>query len=295
MRKILLGIGLILIVAAPIWKFGLSSRYTDRFYDGWTWEVESLGTNLWADEASGQFPDDVQYLIDDDISITERVIVANSENAPSGQVTMSDSFTARDPQTNEVTWEFITEVNVDQKTGQHVGEFAGDYFLFPRNTEKTTYAIRNASYLGVPLAFEEEEDINGINTYRFGFHGTLDNTAAYVDWPLEDGQAIKCENFDYEFWIEPLTGDVVKYLESCPGDLVYDTATDEGAYYISRWSGKINGDDLFKHVALVKAERSRLLWLSSYLPLLLLVGGIVIAGASFAVGSGDSRKKETVS
>ncbi len=44
MKRLLIGIGALLIVAAGVWRFGIApGQFAARFPDGWKWEVNSIG------------------------------------------------------------------------------------------------------------------------------------------------------------------------------------------------------------------------------------------------------------
>lgn len=86
MKKFLIPIGLILVIAAGVVKFGFGERmFSERFPDGWTWQVDSLGTNLDIDPEIGVFPEGTT-IADDPMVIIERTITASAQNAPAGAV-----------------------------------------------------------------------------------------------------------------------------------------------------------------------------------------------------------------
>jgi len=273
-------IGMFLIVAAGIWKFGISQRWSNRYADGWSWEVNTLGLTGYPDEATGQFAEGTT-LADDPINLTIRTVTADASAAPVGQVLISDHYETRDTVTNEVTWDYTSTATVDAATGRNVGgDGAGDYYFFPHNVEKNaTYAISNSSYVGLPMTFESEESVGGIDTYRYAFRGDLDNTAANAGWvTLEPGQVVTCFDFTLEYWVEPATGETVKYREWCEGDWVVIAATGEKVYPVTRWGGETSGDDIIRQVTRVQNMRMSYLWATLYGPLAAAVLGIVLIG-----------------
>lgn len=274
MQKLLILLGILLVLAAGVWKFILADGFNQRFPDGWTWEINTLGTISYADEASGQFPEG-STPTDDPITLTERKITASSQGMPEGSVKLRDDFVTRDPATNTVVWEYTYETVVDAKTGKYVDEaYADDYFLFPTNVEKEAYNIRNTSYQGIPAEFQGEEVVSDLTTYVFAYSQDLVNEAAYVGTvTLEEGQTIICYDFELRYWVEPKTGEVVKYREWCPGDYVVDAATGQKLYGLQRWSGETTGDDLILRVDKVKDAIGRYNLYQLYLPILLLVAG----------------------
>jgi hypothetical protein len=286
MKKVLIVIGIVLIAAAGVWKFAVSPRFDVRFPDGWIWSVTTFGTNLYADEA-GQFPAEKKFPGDDDVSVSDRIITVSQDSAQSGSVRLDDHYLAKDPNTGAVTWDFTYQAQVDPVTGKHTTDtFKNDYFLFPRNVQKTSYNVRNTSYPGLPVAFVQETTIEGLPTYEFAYVGDYDNAAAYPDTKLDSGQAIKCTRIDLRYWVEPLTGEVVKYSEACNADAVVDTASGNTLKYLSRWSGESQSNNVLARVNEVMGMRNTYLWQTSYLPLLLVVVGIALAaGGAFLSGA----------
>jgi len=279
MKRVTAIIGLVLIVAAGIWKFAVAPRWDTRFPDGWTWQVTTFGTNLYADEKTGQFPADKKFPADDDINVSDRIITVSHDNVPAGAVQLNDHYLAKDPNTGAVTWDFTYQAVVNPVTGRYVNaDFANDYFFFPRNVEKSTYQVRNTSYPGLPVAFQREAVIEGLTTYEFAYVGSYDNKSAYPDYKLTAAQGIKCGNIDLRYWVEPVTGEVVKYQELYSGDVVFDTATGKVSAYISRWSGETTSDSVIKTVAAVTTQKTVYFWMTRYLPLLLAVVGVVLIG-----------------
>jgi hypothetical protein len=279
MKHALLLVGIVLIVAAGLWKITLTPRFNIRFPDGWSWTLSTFGTNLYADE-SGQFSADKNFPTDDDISVSARTITVRHENTLAGIVSLDDHYLAKDPNTGSVTWDFTYHANVDPITGQYVDDkFRGDYYFFPRNVQMgTTYRIRNTSYPGLPVTFQKETTVNGLSTYEFAYVGEYDNTAAYPDQKLMDGQSIKCTNLDLHYWVEPLTGEVVKYTEHCNADAIIDVVSNKPLTYLSRWTGETKSDSIITRVNEVSAQRATYLWLTNYLPLLLGIAGIILVG-----------------
>jgi hypothetical protein len=279
MKRIALVIGVLVLLAAAVWKFGFSQNWANRYHDQWTWEVETIGQTGYPDE-TGSYPEGTT-LEDDPINLTLRKVTADASEAPNDQVLISDHFESRDTVTNELTWEFTSTALVDAATGRHVGDdFAGDYYFFPRNVDKsTTYVISNSSYQSLPMTFQGEESVGGVNTYLFAFHGDLDNTeanAAFVT--LEPGQVVTCFDFSLEYWVEPATGEIVKYREWCEGDWIVDSATGERVAPISRWGGETSGDDIIRQVTNVQNKKLTYSWATLYGPLVGLLLGAALIG-----------------
>ncbi len=293
MKKYLAIAGIVLMLAAAVVRFGIGeSMFSQRFPDGWTWNVNSIGLTGYPDE-TGQFAEGTT-LADDPLNISIRTVTAEADGAPVGQVNITDHYETRDPLTNAVTWEFTSTATVDAATGRYLdGEFQGDYYFLPQNVAKsTTYTVTNNTYLSLPMTFQREETIAGINTYLFGHYEAIDDTLANMSLvALEPGQQVWCFDFSLEYWVEPRTGEIVKFREWCDGDWVIDPATNERLYAVSRWGAETTGDDLIMSASRVSSQLNTYNWVAVYLPLLLLgVGSLMLGLALYKPNRTQSRQ-----
>ena len=284
MKNVLLVLAFLLFIGAAVWNFVIADRLLVFYPDGWTWNSSVIGTIGFADEATGEFPTDVQFPDQDAINDTTRTVTVSYEGAPAGQALISDYFISRNVATGAIDWEFTYTATVDPETGHYVGDFAGDYYFLPPDIQKQTYSVRNSSYQGLPMTFQAEEELAGINTYRFVYSGDLPNTAAYAEYvELEPNQIITCFDFELIYWVEPTTSEILKYRERCPGDYVVDSTTGDRLNGLQRWSGETGGDDLIRRADEINGKLTNTRWYKTYLPALLLVGGIVALGAAFVI------------
>lgn len=275
MRKILVGISVLLIAGSVIWKVGIAPSMEKRFPTNWQYKFDILGRSSYADASTGKFPDGTT-LKDAPINISKRDITVSQVNAD-GTVELTDHFVTFDPESNAVTWELTTKATVDSVTGKYIKpEFANDYYFIPRDSQKTTYSIRNNYLQGVPFAFQNEENISGINTYHYGYKGDYDDVISNSDVKIEPDQTIICFNLAVDFWVEPTTGEIVKYHESCEGDWVVNTKTNVKLYAISRWGSDNTGDDLVRRAAEVRDMLNATNMNRLYIPLLLAVVGLSV-------------------
>ena len=290
MKRISLVLGIIALVFAGLWFFVLRNNYNQRFPAGWSWTFDSIGYSSYAND-EGNFPEGTTVL-DDPISINAREVTADTVNAPAGQVRILDHFETYDPVTNDVTWELDFEAFVDPKTGQYVGgDLDGNYYFLPQNISKdSVYPIANTSYRGLEMRFQREEVLNGINTYLFAYYGDFNNEAAYPDTPLEENQAIICFGVELEYWVEPTTGEIVKYREWCEGDYIVDTSAAEPVRVraIQRWGAESTGDDLLRRSVEVQNILFQYQLMNLYLPIGLGVLGLAL----LAFGAMGTKKAQ---
>ncbi|MDX6530238.1 MAG: hypothetical protein QOH41_2528 [Blastocatellia bacterium] len=278
-KKILIAAGLALLGFTAVWQFALAPRWTQRIPLTWSWKTHYIGFQTYVDPQTGKMPEkDVSTTYSQSISI-----VPNS--AKPGRVELDSKYLINDITSGQVSWEYEYFAPVNPQTGEHLKpEYQGDYFVFPRNVEKKIYRLRFSYLKGIPLAFQKEVDVEGLNTYLFAYRGRGEYTESYAGTEkyqgtkVKSGQEIKCADDQYFFkiWVEPLTGATIKIEEGChSGDYVYDIATGAQDEAISRWDGATAGDDVIDQVKSAGAERTRLLWINRYLPLMFLSAGLL--------------------
>ena len=218
-KKLVIGIGVVLIGLAAVWRFGVAPRLTQRVPPGWSWSSNFIGTTSYADPQTGELPEKAT------VATYERRMYLASEAGRPRAVTVEDSYITFDPKTRQKLWEYNYRAEVDPQTGAHVRpEYQGEVYVFPRNVEKTTYKFRNNYIKGVPLSFQREEEVEGVNTYLFAYKGRGEYTESYAgtkDFPgykAEPGQELRCANdqFTVKVWVEPVTGEILKFDERCP-------------------------------------------------------------------------------
>lgn len=280
------GVGLALFAAA--WHFWLSTPWTIRIPRDWKLVANYVGTETWADPKTGKFPDR------DDLGAYERRLrVVDAVDWPHS-VVLEDSYSVRDLNTDAITFEYVTRETVDPRSGAQIkAPHEGEIVVFPRGVEKRTYTMRTNYIKGVPLAFSGEEEIDGLPTYAFSYHGPGEYTEAYSGTPqypgvkVPAGQEIRCadDQFYYRVWVEPETGWQVKLAEGCPsGDYFYDVATNEKLGAVDRFTGETAGDNLVRRIEQVYQERRRYRLAAVYFPGLLVTMSLGLLGwALFSV------------
>lgn len=272
--------GVALILFAFIWRWQIAVQWTQRIPENWVWESNFIGAQTYADEKTNRFPEkDAQGFYVRTLQVVERKGEA---------VTMEDRYVIRDPKTNEKTWEYVYRAQVDARTGAHLDPmYRGDYFVFPREAQPTTYRLRFNYIKGVPLTFQREEDIEGINTYLFAYKGRGEYTESYAgsaDYPgvvVAQGQEIKCadDQFVLRLWVEPITGEILNLEESCySGDYIFDIASGKPVIAVLRWGGATSGDDILKRAQIIRAQRDNYLWLMRYVPRASFIAGVGLVG-----------------
>jgi hypothetical protein len=277
-RRVPLALGIMLLASAALWRAVIAPRWTDRLPRGWSQSVRFAGVQTNAAPGSATLP------ARDVLGLYDRSTTIESESGRPESVLLRDALIIRDPVTRQTTFSYATEALVDPRTGAHLDpRYRGEIAVFPRQVEKQSYRLRANYVNGVPLNFEGEDDVAGLATYRFSYHGRGEYPQAFAGTPdspwvtLKPGQRLLCadDQFYLRIWVEPLTGERVKVEEGCPsGDFVYD---DSGRIVLAvdRWQGASSGTGLLTRVEQVHVERIRYLVAARVVPLLLILGGMI--------------------
>lgn len=279
MKRTLIIVGVGLLVAAAVWNFGLSRTWTQRIPSGWSWVSNSILDQAYPDPKTNQLGNDKTNLYDRSIQAVA------ADNVPAGAVMLKDSLVTKNPASGAETYKSDFSAPVDPQTGAIVqSDYQGQYFIFPRNVQKTSYTIHQVNIPGIAVTFDKEETIEGLLTYLFSYQGAFVTTSNNP--PLPAGQVTKCKDdqFIQRFWVEPVTGEIAKMEWGCLSALyVYDTATQKYLNPVARWHGISSSDDVLRHVGDIQAQRSTLAWVTTYIPLLLVVVGLLLVIGGIAL------------
>lgn len=289
MEKTALAAGVVLTGFALLWHFLLAPHWTQRIPPGWRWQTNFIGSQGITDEKTGKMPDQDMTIL---YSRESRII---DENKRPSAVVIDDTYITKDAMTNQKTYEYTIRYPLNPRTGEHLTpEFKGDYAIFPRNLEKKGYRYR-ASYIvnGIPLSWQKEDSFDGLKVWLFSYKGPIEYTVTYAgtaEYPgvkVAAGQEIKCsdDQFMFKAWVEPVTGEIARLEESCySGDYIFDKATGRKITAIMRWGGETAGDDDMLRIELIRRQRTKLLWMSRYIPLLLFGSGLACVGIGMIPG-----------
>jgi hypothetical protein len=271
MTRFILLAGNACMVLAVAWKALVSPTYEVRFPMDWSWTFNALGYTDYPE--GGQYLDDIKQL---DVNI--RTVTIESTK-PDGTTILFDKYETFDVQTNVNLWYTEFHYSVDRVTGRLTAPYENDYFLFPRYPQKdTTYNITNYIYQNLSVSFVEEVNLYGINTYLYQFKGDYNNYGGEPEEPLAENELIMCFGLEVSYWVEPTLGDVVKFKETCEGDWVVNTVTDEQIRPVSRWQTETSSDDILRQIPIINQRLNTYHFMTLYAPLGLGVLGLGLCG-----------------
>ncbi|GAA2643437.1 hypothetical protein Adu01nite_82260 [Paractinoplanes durhamensis] len=179
---------------------------------------------------------------------------------------------------------FEAQMDPSKNTGCVPGSitFTGQLYLFPFDTQKKEYQYwEGALRTALPIAYRGTEKIDGLTTYRF------EQAVPKTDLPADAATmagllaflapGARTGTMSYEgsrtLWVEPMTGAIVAYQERQHREVVPDTGATvvllDATFKYDQATAKAILDD-------ARDGRSQLLLLGRYLPIGLLVLGVLL-------------------
>ena len=146
--------------------------------------------------------------------------IYNQQASPvnSTTVKITGSYNIYDAATEKKLWDSNSTNLVDKKTGKFLNP-ADTYFRFPQNTQKQNYQVY--LYSGIdpqPFVYQGETTVEDLDVYKFSCKLTSDLSDSYPEFhPKTILSDYTCTS-----WIEPVTGNEVRYEESWTDYTVID-------------------------------------------------------------------------
>jgi hypothetical protein len=167
--------------------------------------------------------------------------------------------------------------------------YTGQLYLFPFGTQKKTYQYFDGTLRkALPMTYQGEEKVAGLPTYRF--QQTVPQQNLDVDQDTMTGllgflaPKAKSGTMNYEasrtLWVEPMTGAIVAYTDREHRQLVPAGGQPIDILDATFRYDKATGDTI---VDQARTGRSQLLLFGRYLPIGLLVAGLVAMVAGLMI------------
>lgn len=178
--------------------------------------------------------------------------------------------------------------------------YTGQLYLFPFDTGRKTYQYFDGTLrAALPMTYTGSEDVAGMRTYRF------QQTVPRQDIPADEettagllgflAPKAKSATMTYEasrtLWVEPLTGAIVAYQEKQHRELVPDTGAAIPILDATFQYDRATSDTIVEQA---RDGRSQLLTYGRYLPIGLLVAGILAAVAGLLILRGTRSGARSV-
>ncbi|MDH4320500.1 MAG: DUF3068 domain-containing protein [Desulfobulbaceae bacterium] len=295
MHRLLMAVGLLFVVLAMAWKALVAPGLTMRIPRDWSFHAQYIGNVLYAD-AQGKLP------IGKRLNLYQRdlqVVEWQPERA-----VISDLYRTFAVDSGEVTWESSLRFAVNPVNGQILSypghpEAAGAYYLFPQGADAASYPVFLYDLFLNRMSFHRREELDGMRLNVYRSEGEVDFTELWRDAYVEPGVSGKGDLDRYkvvsfhmfrEFWVEPITGEVVHIIEDDPGDYLVNATTGETEHILSVWSGKSTGSAVRHQLESARQRSWQLFAYRVMMPATLLATGIAVLLVSLVLG----RRKSTI-
>lgn len=150
------------------------------------------------------------------------------------------------------------------------------HFLFPPHVQRKTYTYWDPMFIGPRVAaFDRTATVNGLPVYVFHFTArNLDETSGYTHLPDVPERYEARTDGRGTLWLDPTSGIVVDYEERGTS-YFFDAATRERVADLFIWSGHFTPQTKAAQLRRAIAARQRIRALGIWLPLGLLLSGVV--------------------
>ncbi|WP_051794150.1 DUF3068 domain-containing protein [Kibdelosporangium aridum] len=192
-------------------------------------------------------------------------------------------------------------VKITNEGSPKTPQFPGYNFKLPFNTEKGTYKWYDST-LGAPVdaRFDGEEQINGVDVYRFRQSvpvskvSSRDVPGSLIGKPeTPTVNAGLYYEVDRTLWIEPVTGAMIKLRQWSKQELRTSEQGPGQGTTVFDGTMELNADSVAKNVNTAK-ENSSKLWLLTGLPVILwIVGGVALLIGILLLATGRRRSRHS--
>jgi hypothetical protein len=150
---------------------------------------------------------------------------------------------------------------------------------FPFHPEKADYKFWDGlTSRGVPATYQGEEDLDGVATQKY--------VVRIVDGDITIGEDAGKYSTEKTMWVDALTGSILKQSEHQTRSMAASGQT------VLDLNFAFTPDTVAKNVADAKANASKLTLLTSTVPLVGLVGGVVALFGGFVLRQSEARTED---
>ncbi len=242
-----------LLLSAAAWRLWLVPRLT-RLPEEFRYEAHVFSRDDFYDEKESRFTGEILSHTRFYYEVVERRADA---------LVVRNVFDVRKP-TGEKIFAVERLYGVDRRTWRHeagLGDRDREGFLFaPRGAAKEPYSYWHVNYdAPAPLTFQDEEQILGLELYRYACDYKADQTANLGHLPGVPRQRGVELEIHLEVWVEPASGWMVKYEDRTTAHY-YDIKTHERLHPWNRFRNAYTEASVAEQVRLALIARRRALW-----------------------------------
>lgn len=246
-KGIFFAAGSFFLVLLGVWQAVFVDKLTVRIAEDWGFHAQYLGNLVYADD-EGRIPRKKRLnLYQRDLEVVDW---------EPDRAVIRDRFTTIDVQNGNITWESTLDFTVDPVSAKIIHyenhpEATGLSYLFPAMAEQKDYHFFGYDLNPYVMRFHRQESRENVSLNVYRFQGRFDYTELYKHSYAEDGHRLlntdeRLISFDFfrEYWVEPVSGEIVHVIENDPGDYLVDATSGERLGIFAVWSGKFTGETL---------------------------------------------------
>ncbi len=266
-KKWVIAILLIFFIIVSLWLF-LVVPILEKFPDDFRYEADIYSLDSFYDEEKQSFSDPIKSKT----KFSYEVISKEGDI-----LTIKNLFDVRKP-TGEKIFSVERLYGIDAKTGMHVPGY-GDkvrhgYLFAPKKLKKQDYVYWHINYdEPAVMKFQDEEEIFGLNVYRYVSNYNADQTVDLGHLPgVPETRGINLD-INLQVWIEPISGRMIKYKDNTTA-YYYDILTGITIHPWNKFSNQLTDPSIVNQIGIAKTQKQKKIFLEKTIPI--LFGLIVI-------------------
>ena len=278
-QKAMLAMAVVALISIPIWLL-VAVPELEKIPRDYHSRVDFVGELSWLDTGADKISEPFPF----------KDTMAHQVLARKGDVlVIQTNLIAEDPATGNIFWEAKERMGVHRATRKHVPGF-GDadregYFTFPLHVDKGDYEFWYPGLLAKGTwVFEREENLRGLKVYVFTF--SIEDTPSSELYPQHKPKQVHSDEWG-AFWVEPVSGHVVRYDLSWDFYFVEDS---EKGQSVDVGGKSYTDETLANQVQIARRQKLLIQLYELWIPVGLAV---VAVGLFVAVGVARFKRSET--
>ena len=257
--KLLIFLGISLLILVPIWLTHIHLEL-ESLDDSFYMYEEQIGINSLVPEYGAQLPEPFSHHNVHEIKVLEEI---------GDELMVESRLIAKNLDDDSIFLDETRVFTIDKRTKSHMAVEKG-YLVFPNHVEKRDYLLTfPLAFTQAVFSFVQETQIQGLDVYEFHCESEpYDITNAIAHFA---GYEVK-SFYTCKIWIEPLSGKHVAFELDWKS---YYEETGKLTLTAEMGNKKTTPEFVDQLIIQAKQEKSRLVFIHSYFPIILIVSGIV--------------------